>query len=278
MGLVRPSSRRLSRCNLRVVSPPLVSALVSAVHILGVVGAVAFSALRLAALRRRDVDATRAADNGNGMAAIALYGAGLYRLFGELEKPLPFYSSNPVFWAKMALLATAFALEIYPQCVVLPWHVRASRKLPIEPRPGQFERMFTVAAWQLPCLAGAIVCAALMARGIGLPTTTSSAAAAASSASDASTEPAVATPGQRLYEQHCRACHQDDGRGLNGRAAADLTVSPGVLDKPDEELLRSMSQGRTGTIGTMPPMSPALGEAELRETLDYVRGRFGSVR
>jgi uncharacterized membrane protein len=244
----------------------LVSALISAGHVVGIAGVMAFSALRLVALRRRDVDAIRFADNGNGIAAIALYGAGLYRLFGELEKPLSFYTANHVFWTKMGLLALAFLLEIYPQYVVLPWHFRVSRKLPVEPKPGQIERMFSFAAWQLPCLIGAIFCAAMMARGIGLPAAAPPAETVAPSA------------GQRLYEQHCQACHQADGRGLNGRAAADFTSSPGVLDKSDAELMRSLMQGRSGTIGTMPAMSPMLSEAQLDETLSFVRQRFGASR
>ncbi len=250
------------------MATPLFSALISAVHVVGIAGAVSFSALRLVALRRRDVDAIRFADNGNGMAAIALYGAGLYRLFGELEKPLAFYTANHVFWTKMGLLAVAFLLELYPQYVVLPWHIRVSRKLPVEPKPGQIERMFTLAAWQLPCLLGAIFCAALMARGIGLPKAPASTEASA----------ATATAGQRLYEQHCQACHQADGRGLQARAAADFTASPGVLDKSDDELMRSLMQGRSGSIGTMPAMSPMLSEAQLRETLGFVRERFGAGR
>ncbi len=247
------------------MSTPWIPALTSAAHILGVAGAVAFSVLRLQALYRRDVAATRLADNGNGIAALALYGAGLYRLFGELEKPLSFYTQNPVFWTKMGLLSLAMVLEAYPQYVVLPWHIRASRKLPIEPKPGQFERMFKLAAWQLPCLLGVVVCAALMARGIGLPTT-------------ARAPEGPPSTGQALYQHHCQVCHQEDGRGLGGRVAADFTASPGVLDKPDEELLRSLREGRTGTIGTMPAMSPQLSEAEQQRTLEFVRQRFGSGR
>lgn len=247
------------------MSSPVLPALLSAAHVVGIASAIAFAALRLAALRRRDVEATRAADNGNGIAALLLYGAGFYRLFGELEKPLPFYTANPVFWLKMGLLAVAFALEIYPQYVVLPWHVRASRKLPIEPRDGQFERMFKLAAWQLPCLLGAVFCAALMSRGVGLPSAPEPTNAAVVEPSDS---------GRRVYDLYCRGCHQADGRGLDGRAAADFTSSPGVLDKSDDDLLRSMRAGRTGAIGTMPAMSPPLSEEQLREVLSYVRGRF----
>lgn len=234
----------------------------SALHIIGVSGAVAFSALRLVALRRRDVEAIRFADNGNGLTAILLYGAGLYRLFGELEKPVAYYTANHVFWTKMALLGVAAALEAYPQYVVFPWHIRAARKLPIEPKPGQIERMFKLAAWQLPCLLGIIVCASLMARGIGIPKR------------HAPSPGPAATTGAALYAQHCQACHQADGRGLDGRVAADFNASPGVLDKSDEELLRSVREGRTGSIGTMPAMGATLTEEELRQALSFVRASF----
>jgi len=244
------------------MATPWTAAAGSAVHIIGVSGAVAFSVLRLVALRRRDVEAIRFADNGNGLAAILLYGAGLYRLFGELEKPVAYYTANHVFWTKMALLGVAAALEAYPQVVVFPWHLRAAKKLPIEPKPGQIERVFKCAAWQLPCLLGIIVCASLMARGIGIPRAHSPPASG------------DATTGAAIYAKHCQACHQADGRGLEGRVAADFTAAPGVLDKSDEELLRSVSEGRTGSIGTMPAMGAILSAEQLRETLGYIRASY----
>ncbi|MFO0555900.1 MAG: DUF2214 family protein [Polyangiaceae bacterium] len=232
----------------------------SAIHLLGVSGAVAFSVLRLVALRRRDVEGIRFADNGNGLAAILLYGAGLYRLFGELEKPVAYYTANHVFWLKMGLLGVIAVLEAYPQYVVFPWHMRAARKLPIEPKPGQIERVFKFAAWQMPCLVGIIVCASLMAHGIGLQRSQQTSRAPAS--------------GEALYSMHCQVCHQADGRGLGGTVAADFTASPGVLDKTDDELLESVSAGRTGSIGTMPAMGGVLPEEERRATLAWIRARY----
>ncbi len=121
--------------------PGLTAAIASIVHLGGFALAAAFGALRLVALRRQDVAATRFADNGNGIAALLLFGGGLWRLFGQLEKPLAFYSANPVFWVKLGAIAAMVGLEVYPQYVVLPWHFRHARKQPIEPRPGQFARM-----------------------------------------------------------------------------------------------------------------------------------------
>jgi putative membrane protein len=279
------------------------SALGSALHILGVSGAIACAALRLVALRRKDIEATRFADNLNGLAALVVYGAGLWRLFGGLEKPQAFYTANPIFWTKLTLLGLLLLLEAYPQYVVLPWHIRAARKQPIEPKPGQFERMFTLAALQLPLLCGAIGCAATMARGIGLPSTvaapagpvassapqpvsalTGASAASASAPVVAGDAPAGEPPsaatqrerGHALYTRSCQTCHQADGRGLGGRLAADLTARPGVLDRDDASLLRSIAEGVRGPIGTMPAHGALLSVDEQRAVLAYVRATYGA--
>jgi putative membrane protein len=254
------------------------SAIASALHMLGLGATFAFGALRLSALSRRDVDATRFADNGYGVAALLVYGAGLWRLFGELEKPIAFYSENPLFWAKIGLLAVAFALELYPQWVVLPWHVRAARGQPIEPKPGQFERMHRLVAAELACLVGVVVCASLMARGMGRPDagrSDASASASVDGATSASPEVDVARAAQ-LYEQHCRVCHQTDGRGQNGRLAADLTGA--TLAQPDDVLLRSIREGKSGSIGLMPAWRRVLSDEEQRAVLAHLRARFGRTR
>ncbi len=241
----------------------LVSALASAAHVAGIAAVVTFSSLRLMAFRRHDIAQTRFADNGNGMAALLVYGAGLWRLFGELEKPLSFYTDNPVFWSKVALLALAGALEIYPQYVVLPWHFRHARGQPIEPAAGQFERMYACALAQLPCLVAIVFLAALMARGIGLPATEA---------------PQSELPARATYERHCQACHQPDGRGLNGKVAASFVDDPRVLGKSDDTLLRSIEHGKVGPAGAMPAWGAVLSTEQRREVLAYIRSAYGGAR
>ncbi len=252
------------------------AAAAAAAHFLGVALVFACLGLRLSALARHDVVATRRWDNVNGLAAIVVYGAGAYRLFGGIEKPLAFYTSNPFFWVKVALLGVAFALEVYPQWVVLPWHIRASRNLPIEPEPLQFERMRRLVAWQAPCFVGAIVAASLMSRGVGL--------ARSGPPNDAPGGPsllvadeAMLARGRAVYERHCVACHQPDGRGLDGRAAADFTRRPGPLDKSDEELATSIRLGRAGSVGAMPPWEGILSSDEQRAVLAWIRQRYRST-
>lgn len=240
----------------------LLPAIASALHIIGIATVCTFSTLRLFALRRKDVQATRLADNGNGIGSILLFGAGFWRLFGELEKPLAFYTQNPVFWHKMGALAVMVALEMYPQYVVFPWHIRHSRKKPIEPKPGQFERMFKLCCLQLPCIVIVIVCAALMSRGIGLPTPPA--------------PPPSSLPGQAVYTTYCQTCHQADGRGMNGKLAGDFVGNPAVLAKPDDVLLTTISRGTTGKIGTMPAWGSILSDAQRRDALAYIRATFGT--
>lgn len=239
----------------------MLPALVSALHLIGLALVCTFSTLRLMALRRRDVPGIRLADNGNGIGAVFLFGAGLWRLFAELEKPLAFYTANPIFWTKIGALALIVALELYPQYVVLPWHIRHARKQPIEPRPGQLERMFRLGVLQLPLILVVTVCAALMARGIGLP---------------ASPTRLPSHPGAALYTRHCAPCHQPDGRGLDGRAAVDFVADPSILAQPDAVLLKTIDEGKIGRLGMMPGWGHILSPADQLAVLAYLRAAFAA--
>lgn len=82
-------------------------------------------------------------------------------------------------------------------------------------------------------------------------------------------------PAEETYRAHCIACHGVDGRGAGAVTGADFTSPEGPLTRPDDELLLSVLNGRTGTIGTMPAHRDMLGEERCAAVLAYVRSHFG---
>jgi caa(3)-type oxidase subunit IV len=84
-----------------------------------------------------------------------------------------------------------------------------------------------------------------------------------------------AVAGATVYTTYCVACHQADGKGMDGKLAANFVDDPTRLSKSDEELLASIRDGTTGTIGTMPPWGAALSAQQRVDVLAYVRATYG---
>jgi putative membrane protein len=105
----------------------MVSALFSALHVLGVgiaLGAIFSRGLALRALADGDSRAVRHAlfaDNFWGISALVLVVTGLTRLFGKLDKQPDFYLYNGFFWIKMGLFLTVLAIEIAPMATLMRW-------------------------------------------------------------------------------------------------------------------------------------------------------------
>ena len=77
--------------------------------------------------------------------------------------------------------------------------------------------------------------------------------------------------GKRLYEQYCRFCHGDQGKGHAYDVTpppADLT-SPAVQQKSDAELTRAIHEGERGTA--MGSWKWELSEKDKRNILRYIR-------
>lgn len=81
--------------------------------------------------------------------------------------------------------------------------------------------------------------------------------------------------GKAIYEKHCLACHQKDGRGNGGITGANFVDDPSRLAKSNEALLESIREGVTGGTAVMPPHKDRLTETQMKDALSYVRAEFG---
>ena len=148
----------------------MLSAVVSALHVLAVALALASVFLRGRALRRPlDADGFRrlfAADNVWGISALLLIATGVLRAFAGLEKGSAFYLASHLFWTKMALFALVFALEIWPLVTLLRWrrqlaHGRA-------PDVSRARALYAVTHAEMALVVVIVFVAAFMARGFGM--------------------------------------------------------------------------------------------------------------
>lgn len=99
-----------------------------------------------------------------GIAAGALLAVGALRVTYGV-KGYAFYVGNPVFWLKVALFAAAGLLSILPTVRFIRWS--RAVKLGTLPDAAQWLATRKLIVWELHCLAGVMICAALMARGVG---------------------------------------------------------------------------------------------------------------
>ena len=79
--------------------------------------------------------------------------------------------------------------------------------------------------------------------------------------------------GEAVYKQYCIACHQADGKGMNSTLAGDFT-SGRLGEKTDEQLLTSIREGFTGTIGAMPAWKGVLTDDQMKAALEYVKATY----
>lgn len=87
--------------------------------------------------------------------------------------------------------------------------------------------------------------------------------------------PEVLAEGKRVYETYCQACHQADGTGMNGMLGANFKADKTRLAKDDATLIESITKGKTGTVGVMPPWGETLKPDEVTAVLGYLRATYG---
>jgi putative membrane protein len=102
-----------------------------------------------------------------GLAAVAVITAGVCRvLWGA--KGSAFYTSNPVFWTKMALFAVIGLVSIVPTIRYIVWARELRNRSDALPQPDAWIGVRRLVYVELALLVFIPICAALMARGIGL--------------------------------------------------------------------------------------------------------------
>ena len=98
----------------------------------------------------------------------------------------------------------------------------------------------------------------------------------------AASTPEADTPGARLYEQHCAACHGAHGEGapgiypaLAGNRAVSLPTPANLVHLVIEGGFAPATAGNPRPFG-MPPFATVLSDAEVAQVLTHIRGRWGN--
>lgn len=196
-------------------------------------------------------------DNVSGVVALVWMGSGFWRAFGPIEKGTAFYIHSAMFWAKMAAVTLAWAFETPSMLTFIRWRTRIAAGE--APDTSNVHRLRRLHYYEVACMVLTVVFASLMARGVG-------AGSVGASSPDTSR-------GGAIYQAQCATCHQVDGRGLNGRLAADFVGDATRLAKSDEALLRSIERGVPNTA--MTGFAGRLTEPERRAVLAHIRATFG---
>jgi len=102
--------------------------------------------------------------------------------------------------------------------------------------------------------------------------------AVAESSTQVAARAGTGTTGKETYNQTCVSCHGADGKGAFP-GVPDLTDSNGRLGKPDDVLLKNITEGfqSPGSAMAMPPKggNPNLSDADIERVLRYLRQTFG---
>jgi len=148
----------------------LASAFISFGHFFGFFALTAALVLELSLLGGAiTVDSARRiqrADRVAGLAAAAVLVCGLLRVF-YFEKGAAYYFSNTWFLAKLALFVAAAVISIYPTLQFLRWNGALRDGIAPAPDAAAVGRLKRAIHWELVLIGGILLCASLMARGIG---------------------------------------------------------------------------------------------------------------
>jgi len=243
----------------------------AALHLLALVAGVTVLVLRAKALaaveRPEQLKRVFFWDNLYALVALFWLGSGAFRAFGGFEKGTDYYLGNHVFWTKMLLLLVLLGAESVALVSFVKARIRLARGDSVS--LANKARLIRLHWVELAAIFGMVLMAVLMARGVG---GRSSAAVAGAAAGGAGEREALVAQGEAVYRVRCLACHQADGRGAEGKLAADFVADRSRLAKSDSALAHSIENGvpRTAMIG----FGAQLSERDIDAVIAYLRERF----
>ena len=146
------------------------SAIAAFVHHVAAFALVAALTLQFALIREeltfRSARRLQVADAVLGVSALVVLAVGFLRVF-YFEKGSAYYFHNGAFIAKISLFVLVALLSIYPTVTFLSWRPAMKEgRLPAVDL-GKVRRVRAIIHWELAGAVLIILCAALMARGIG---------------------------------------------------------------------------------------------------------------
>ena len=148
----------------------LFAALVAFGHFLGFFALAAALSLQLGLLRENpDAGIARRiarADRAMVVAALTVLGFGLLRVF-YFDKGSAYYLGNSFFQLKLALFVTGAVLSQFPSAEYRRWRGALARGAAPQVGAATVNRLKSLIHWQLVAILGMLLCASLMAKGLG---------------------------------------------------------------------------------------------------------------
>ena len=117
-------------------------------------------------LTRGDAARLGSIDATYGIAAAAVVLIGIARLYGG-AMPGDFFTSNPIFWTKMAIFGAIGLISIGPTMTYIRWARAASSDATWAPPAAELASTRRALVIELALFPLIPACAALMARGVG---------------------------------------------------------------------------------------------------------------
>lgn len=148
----------------------LAAALIAFAHFLAFFALSAALVLELALLTESlSVETARRiqrADLVLGIAAVLLLVFGFLRVI-YFEKGSDYYFGNTFFLIKLGLFVIAGVISLYPSAVFRRWSSELKQGIAPELDSDMLSRIKKIIHWELVLIGGILICASLMAKGIG---------------------------------------------------------------------------------------------------------------